>query len=187
MVSIAPPDRPLTVGDLAELPDDGMTYELIWEELSVTPAPIPKHQRVSRDLVMKIHDFIWDGGLGEVLYAPVDVHLDKHNVVQPDIVAFKEANRSFLTEDGVMHPPDLVVEILSQHGRSRDLVKKRLLYANFGIAEYWIVDPQLETIHVYVLEGDYYADRPAADGVARSRVFPGLEVDSRELFDLSRR
>ena len=71
MVSIAPLDRPLTADDLAELPDDGMTYELIWGELSVTPAPIPKHQRVSRDLVMKIHDFIWDSGLGEVLYAPV--------------------------------------------------------------------------------------------------------------------
>lgn len=152
MGSITPLDRPLTADDLAEFPDDGMTYELIWGELCVTPAPIPKHQRISRDLVIKIHDFIWDSGLGEVLYAPVDVHLDKHNVVQPDIVVFKEANRRFITDAGVTHPPDLVVEILSPHGRSRDLVKKRLLYATFGVAEYWIIDPHLETIHVYVLE-----------------------------------
>ena len=118
--------------------------------------------------------------MGEALHAPLHIHLDKHNVVQPDIVAFTEPNRRFMTEAGVRHPPDLVVEILPPQDRSRDLVRKRLLYAKFGIDEYWIIDPKLETIDVNVLEGEHYAERSAADGVARSLIFPGLVVDPRQ-------
>ena len=48
---------------------------------------------------------------------------------------------------------DLVIEVVSDQGRPRDLEIKRQEYAQAGIPEYWIVDPQLEQITVLALEG----------------------------------
>ena len=54
-VTTLPRGRALTVADLETMPDDGHRYELIDGALIVTPAPSPRHQRVSRNLLMALH------------------------------------------------------------------------------------------------------------------------------------
>src|SRR6185503_14466833 len=53
---------------------------------------------------------------------------------------------------------DLVVEIVSPDNPERDTREKRADYAEAGILEYWIVDPQEERITVLRLDGDQYTE-----------------------------
>ena len=181
MVSTAPFDRPLTAGDLAEMPDDGIRYELIWGELYMSPAPNTKHLRVLGRLFVLLNGFVLREDSGEVFVAPFDVRFDEFNVVQPDLLVIGSEHSNRVTEAGVVEAPDLCVEILSSGSRSRDFVKKNVLYAKFGVPEYWIVDPERERITVHVLEADQYVPQESLDGVARSQIFPGLEIDPRGL------
>jgi Uma2 family endonuclease len=119
--------------------------------------------------------------MGEVFAAPYDVKLDEINIVEPDLVAYRADRNEIVTDKRMIGSPDLCIEILSPGNRSQDVVKKRVLYARFGVPEYWIVDPELEQITVHVLEGKQYVPRESADGVARSVVFPGLEIDPQGL------
>jgi Uma2 family endonuclease len=181
MVSTAPLDRPLTVHDFEQLPDDGVRYELIWGELYMSAAPSTKHQRVLRRLLVEIDAFLTGPGMGEIFVAPYDVQLDEINIVEPDLVAYRTARSDIVTDKRMIGAPDLCVEILSPTNRSHDVVKKRVLYARFGIPEYWIVDPEQESITVHLLDGVHYIPQTSNDGLARSLVFPGLIVDPRGL------
>ncbi len=181
MVSTTPLDRPLTADDLAELPDDGTRYELIWGELYMSPSPNTKHQRVLGRLLVLLNAFVSSGNTGEVFVSPLDVRFDEFNVVQPDLIVVGSVHSNRVTEAGVVEAPDLCVEILSSGSRSCDFVKKNVLYATFGVPEYWIVDPERERITVHVLDVDQYVPQESLDGIARSQIFPGLEVDPRGL------
>jgi Uma2 family endonuclease len=88
------------------------------------------------------------GGLGEVLDAPYDVILTEENVVQPDILFVRTDRAGIIGELNLRGAPDLAIEILSPGTRSKDLEVKRKIYARFGVQEYWIVDPDAETIEV---------------------------------------
>ena len=81
MVAATPFDRPLTFADIADLPNDGFRYELIWGELYMTAAPSTKHQRTVRKIVLRISEYVEQRDAGEVFFAPFDVHFDEFNVV----------------------------------------------------------------------------------------------------------
>ncbi|MGD9712363.1 MAG: Uma2 family endonuclease [Thermomicrobiales bacterium] len=177
MVAATLLNRPLTFADIADLPDDGMRHELIGGELYMTPAPSTKHQRVVGRLFRLLSEYVEQRNIGEVIIAPFDVHFDDFNVVEPDIIVVGSSSAGTLDDAGLQGPPSLCVEVLSPGTRGLDLVKKHLLYARFGVPEYWVVDPDLEQITVsQIIEGKYVAVE-SADGVARSLVFPGLLID----------
>ena len=50
-------------------------------------------------------------------------------------------------------PPDLAVEVLSPSTEARDRGRKTEVFARFGVAEYWIVDPVANTLEIYVNDG----------------------------------
>jgi Uma2 family endonuclease len=177
MVAATPFERPLTYADIADLPDDGTRHELIWGELYMTPAPTTKHQRAVRRISFMIDAFLQQHGGGELFFSPFDVHLDEFNVVEPDIVVAGAGGSGVLTDAGLEGAPALCIEVLSRSTRSMDFVKKNVLYARFGVPEYWIVDPDNERITVYQLVAGNYVPLESSDGVARSRVLPGLEID----------
>ncbi len=80
------PTRPLTYDDLVQMPEDGNRYEIIGGELVVIPAPIPVHQRVLKPVFRLIDGFVEARGLGEVFFAPLDVQLGEHDIVEPDLI-----------------------------------------------------------------------------------------------------
>jgi len=88
--------------------------------------------------------------LGVILDVPYDVILSDENVVQPDILFVRKERSAIIGEANLKAAPDLVIEILSPDTRSKDLELKRKTYARFGIQEYWIVDPEAETVEVLV-------------------------------------
>ena len=59
---------------------------------------------------------------------------------------------SIITAKHIMGVPDLVVEIISTGSRKTDEIIKRRLYEQYGVREYWIVDPELESVKVYRMQ-----------------------------------
>jgi Uma2 family endonuclease len=144
-----------TYSEFARLPESGSTrHEVIGDDLVVTPAPSLHHQRITGRLFAWLFDFVEKEGLGEVFPAPVDVLLGEGDYMEPDIVFVRsERSRDLLSDRGVEGPPDLVVEVLSPATEIRDRGIKLDRYRLFGVAEYWIVDPDGRSIEVWDLEG----------------------------------
>ncbi|HET9766210.1 MAG TPA: Uma2 family endonuclease [Thermoanaerobaculia bacterium] len=170
----------LTYDDLVLFPDDGKRHEIINGEHYVSPSPNVRHQRVLRRLSLLLHHFVEANRLGEVFFAPLDVVFSIHDVVQPDFIFVSNARASILTAANLQGSPDLVVEVLSPSNRRYDEDRKRGLYERAEVGEYWIVDPEADTVKVYRREGEQLG-RPvlfsARDGDRlTSPLFPGLEI-----------
>ena len=127
--------------DYARLPDDGNRYEVIDGELLVTPAPSPLHQRLCFRLAMALEAYVERNGLGVVL-PDVDLLFQTGQFLRPDFLVAPGSPREGITKRGVEKAPSLVAEILSPTSGSIDLVKKPARYGDFGIAEYWVLDPE---------------------------------------------
>ncbi|HMB54796.1 MAG TPA: Uma2 family endonuclease [Thermoanaerobaculia bacterium] len=187
MVEPQPRRTPLTYEDYLYLPEDGKRHELIDGEHFVTPAPIPKHQLAVVNLVTALHRFVADHSLGRVLTAPIDVVLSDTDVVQPDVLFVAADRLSIIGEKNLQGAPDLVVEVLSDSTRRTDEITKRRLYERFGVGEYWLIDPLLESAKVYRPGDDGAYTRVAEPSVEQgggldSPLVPGFEMAIGELF-----
>jgi Uma2 family endonuclease len=87
--------------------------------------------------------------IGNVFSAPCDIVFSDTDIVQPDLLFISAEHASIVTEKNVQGAPDLVIEITSPSTRKTDEVIKRKLYEQYGVGEYWVVDPELEMVKVY--------------------------------------
>ena len=172
-----------TYNDYILLPGD-KRHEVLDGELYVVPAPNTKHQRVSRDLLGALLHHARELDLGEVLPAPYDVVLSVENVVQPDILFVRKERSGIIGEANLKGAPDLVVEILSPASRSKDLELKRKTYARFGVQEYWVVDPDAETVEVFVWSevGYVTAGTYSKSDRLSSGLLPDLKLELAQVF-----
>ncbi len=172
--------RHLTLGyeDYAALPDDGRRYEVHDGELSVTPAPSPRHQIVSRNLFRLLDAHVRSRGSGEVLYAPLDVILTEASIVQPDLVYLEPGRLGAISGRGIEGAPTLVVEIVSPATTLIDRRTKHQLYARHGVPFFWLVDLEARTIDAFALQPDGYslAGRVSGSGPASLPPFPDLTI-----------
>jgi Uma2 family endonuclease len=141
----------LTYRDYLRIPEDGLRHEIIDGEHYVSPAPETYHQRLLARLLVPLVLQIDDRGLGEVYPAPTDVHLSRHDVMQPDIVVVLARHAERITRKKIVGAPDLAIEILSPSTGRRDRGIKMRRYARAGINEYWVVDPVEKRVEQYVL------------------------------------
>lgn len=152
-------DRKYTIDDYYALPED-KRMELIDGVLYDMAAPSLIHQGILGELHLLFRECIDQHGAHcDVLFAPVDVRLDKDNytMVQPDLIVLcHEYDASAARYEGA---PDLTVEILSPSTRSRDFILKLYKYKNAGVREYWIVDPENKTVTVHLLQDEDYAPK----------------------------
>ena len=138
----------LTYDDFLCFPDDGRRHELIDGVHFVTPSPATEHQRLVTELVIELGGYLRAHRSGRVFAGPLDVVLSNHDVVEPDLVVVLNDQIEVLTPQHVRGAPAIVVEILSPGTRARDETLKRNLYARAGVGEYWMVDPDAQTIIV---------------------------------------
>ncbi len=156
----APTPAPkLTYADYCLIPEDGNRHEIIDGDHYVSPAPTYYHQQIILRLGTKLFTFVDERKLGSISLAPVDVVLSDHSVVQPDLLFISAARASIITPKNVLGTPDLLIEVLSEFNRRQDEVVKRSLYEKHGVAEYWVVDPELELVKIYYLKDGKY-DKP---------------------------
>ena len=142
----------LTYADYAKTPDDER-YELLDGQLVKVPTPLVNHQRVLGNLMLKVASFVWDRNLGRVYPRPTDVVLSDTTVVEPDILFVSSQRSNIITPENIQGAPDLVVKIFDPPTAERDRTVKVDLYAQHGVKEYWIVDPDAKTIMV-LLRGE---------------------------------
>ncbi len=130
---------------------DDERWELLNGELLMAPAPNMSHQRVVMELGTLLNTFMHESGMGVVYSAPTDVVLSDTNVVQPDLLFVSREREGIITYANVQGAPDLAVEVASPSTGERDRTVKRNLYAEHGVGEYWLVDPDAMTVTVLVL------------------------------------
>lgn len=186
MSTSARPDSRLTYDDFLLFPDDGQRHELIGGEHYVTPSPTLRHQKLSGRLYLAIADYLRaHSGVGEVYYAPLDVKLSNWDIVEPDLLLVTADQPEILTEKHIAGAPALVVEILSPGTRTRDQRLKRQLFEQSGVREYWMVDPDLDTVTVDRLDDTgIFANREVlgADAVLSTPLLPGWSFTLTQLF-----
>jgi Uma2 family endonuclease len=141
-----------TYAEYARLPSEGSTrYEIIAGELVVTPGPRPDHQRVVMRLLRALDPYVRSHGLGEVFPGPIDVLFAEGDYFEPDVVFVRNGREHIVSDRGLEEAPDLVVEVVSPSTANRDRGVKLERYRRFGVPEYWIVDPDAGTLHVWRL------------------------------------
>lgn len=156
--------------------------------MAMSPAPNRLHQDISLKLTSEFLKVFPNDGC-KLYVAPFDVRFPDKNgniktVVQPDLCVICDPNK--LDERGCFGAPDLVVEILSPGNSKREMKDKYELYQEQGVSEYWVVRPEEQNIHIYVLkDGQYIGIAPVVEGdIITSIKFPTLSFSTVGLYDL---
>jgi Uma2 family endonuclease len=163
--------------------DADQRYEIIDGALLMAPAPDTWHQDWSRELSALIVPYVKRHDLGKIFIAPVDVVLDEHNTVQPDIVFIAKAKLSIIERRAIFGTPDLIIELVSPSSVRRDRYEKKQLYERFGVREYWIGDPANRSLEILTLKAGHYELHCSAEetGKLNSQLLMGLEFDLAEI------
>ena len=126
--------------------------QLIDGEVVVSMPPILKHQAIVRELLLLLGLIARNTG-GTAFTAPTEVYLDVHNVYEPDVLYLTPDTDCRMEEKRIVGAPELVVEVLSPSTAKYDRQEKYEAYQQYGVSEYWIVDPVHEVVEVWQLEG----------------------------------
>ena len=183
----------LSVEEFLELPDtfDKRKMELDEGEFYIMPRPRTGHQFLQSRTLMYFENFLdeFDEPPADVFHdVIVALSLESRILYSPDLVIILRGSSATVTDRMVEGAPDIVVEILSSD-RRRDLVRKRQVYAEAGVPEYWIFDPRADTATLLELRDGVYVERAvltAADTLT-TPLLPGLAVPLADVFRHRRR
>jgi len=166
-----------------------LRMELINGEIYLLASPDIVHQELLGRLYLIFNEF-FQGKRCRVFFAPFDVHFSKKgfkepDVMQPDLLVACDLESSITEKGRYMGTPTLVLEILSDTTKTKDLIDKLNTYRLSGVQEYWIVDPKQENIIVYVFaDHEIESYRVLGKGEsAQSAAFPRLGVGVEGLFN----
>ena len=172
----------MTYDEYCLLPEDRNQYELFDGELVMTPSPTARHQKIVGRLHARLLAYVEENSLGEVFIAPLDTIFNQYTVLQPDILFVSKERLSEVAKERIEGAPDLVVEVLSPSTADKDRRRKLAVYSQFGIQEYWIVDPETRVMELYRQTGDglQLARQFAPGDTFKSHLLSGfqLPVDS---------
>lgn len=167
----------ITLKEYEALPDDkrvevfeGIVYDM------ASPSRI--HQALITDLITIFHTYIQKKkGDCEVFPAPFDVILSKEplTIVQPDIMIVCDKDK--LDEQWCNGAPDFIIEIVSPNNSSDDYIKKAYYYENYGVREYWIVDPKRKTVTVHYFEGNEVSIQLPFESAIKVNIYDDLYIN----------
>jgi Uma2 family endonuclease len=122
------------------LPDDGKRYELVDGELLVSPAPSWQHQAVLHRLFTLINAYVEVNSLGWTRMSPADIEFTPRRIFQPDLFVVPDEGQGEPTSWKDVKRLLLVVEGLSPSTARNDRLKKRPVYQEQRVPQYWILD-----------------------------------------------
>ena len=182
---------PMSLDEFLALGETDGKWELDDGVLYIMPSGSPDHQFLGLEFGRRILDYLdaLEAVIAE-LYHEMTTILSRElqRAPEPDIVIILHERRHIVGPRRVEGVPDIVVEILSTD-RNRDLVRKRQLYAEAGVREYWLIDPRNDTVTPLELRDGEYAER-AVLGIGdalTTPLLPGLSVPLADIFGHRRR
>lgn len=169
----------LTADEYLSQPDSGDWTELNDGVLVLSPPPSVLLQRVSGVIYRLLSTYVAENRLGECFYE-IDVHFGKSEgecdtVYRPDVICYTRP-ASLGEADQLRIVPTVVVEVVSPESRNRDSQTKLRDYERFGVAEYWLIDPTADAVHIYRRVGDELVEQPVTR-VFESVAVPGFQLD----------
>lgn len=179
------PSRLATYEDLLAYPE-GERVEILDGVVVAQASPSYVHACIQGCLFAILHNAfrLGRGGPGGWWIAQdIDVRFAPHDIVRPDVVGWRRERLASLDKLPIDVVPDWVCEVVSPHGKTRDRVKKRELYARHGVPHYWLIDPA-GIIETMVLEKGRWvvADAYELDAVVRIPPFEALELRLADIF-----
>lgn len=161
-------------------------YEYIDGEVYLLASPSYDHQNIIMEIVNVFYNW-FKGKKCRPLTAPFDVTLikdDNKNVIQPDVIVICDTE-NINERRRYTGTPALVVEVLSQSTRRKDMLKKLELYLHSGIQEYWIVSPYRHEVYIYWFEEQDIKEYKVYKGAetVQSMIFEGLEIPLNQIFE----
>lgn len=185
-------DKIYTYADYLTWQLDSYVELLRGKILAMSPAPLRIHQKIAGKLYLKIGTYL-ESKTCEVYTAPFDVRFPRRKdetsdeqittVLQPDICVICDLSK--LDARGCLGAPDWVIEVLSAGNSAREMRQKYQIYEESGVREYWIVNPENESILPYVLENESFVGKaPMIKGDKVSpHIFPELVIDLDYIFE----
>lgn len=143
-----------------------------------------KHIAVVGNLYSLIKAYVLTRDLGWVGSEKVMISLTR-NDYEPDICYFGTAKAAAFQPDQMRFPaPDFIVEVLSASTEANDRGVKFDDYAAHGVTEYWLIDPDTQTVEQYRLRADVYELAiKAQTGELHSISVSGFEIPVRAIFE----
>ena len=182
---MTPETKMVSLKEFLEMDKGEDRLEYFNGEVIYLPSPSVEHQRVLLNIGAELRNYF--KGTSCEAFALIDLWLinkeKSMNVkVQPDLMVI--CDKTGLRENLYYGAPALIIEIISPSNESHDRNKKIYYLHGFWIKEYWIVNPKLKTIEVYILEKDEYKQVSIYKGndCATSHTFDGLKIHLEEMF-----
>lgn len=173
-----------TLEDYYKIPEEHRV-ELIDGTIYDMAAPNYIHQMIGGEIFNRISNHIRQSK-GKCIpgYAPLDVQLDcdGRTMVQPDVLVV--CDRRKLRGGVVYGAPDFVAEIFSKSTRKKDMYLKLQKYADAGVREYWMIDPERQKIIVYDLAREAFPVIYGFKDVVPILIFEGdCQIDFAEIYE----
>ena len=127
---------------------------------------------------------MYENERGELFYAPLDVHFDEKNIIQPDLI-FISIKRKEIIKDYIYGAPDFVVEILSPSTEKYDRNEKLQLFGKHGVEECWLVNLKAENIEVYHNENKkmQLVQTAGKTDIIKSKAIEGFKLEVSKVFE----
>jgi Uma2 family endonuclease len=154
--------------------------------LEFLPMPTEVHEALVQFLLMAIYSYINDRALGKVYSNGIRLRIRPRKIRLPDII-FLNKDHFHARHNRAWDSADLVMEVVSSDtkDKKRDYEEKLLDYAEAGIPEYWIIDPESRRVAIHRLDRGQYTilEDHLREGTARSALLEGFSIDVAELFE----
>lgn len=182
-----PPKQKMSYEEYLTWVDEDIRAEWVEGEVIIDMPPLHPHQNLIGFLDRLLGLYIAILDLGRLQVAPFELKLrPEGNAREPDLMFIAKAHLDRLTNERVIGPPDLIIEVISKDSIHRDQVDKFREYEAGGVPEYWIIDnrPGHGRGQFYQLDaqGVYQAVAVGADGIYRSTVLAGFWLRTRWLW-----
>lgn len=176
----------MSLDEFLSLDETDGKWELDDGVLFIMATGTPDHQFLISEIIWNLRNYL--NGFDEPpaqFYHEITTVLSRQlqRAPEPDMVIILNERRDIVGRSRVEAPPDIAIEILSTD-RNRDLVRKRQIYAEAGVLEYWLTDPDNDTVTQLELRDSEYVERAAlgANDTLTTPLLPGLSIPLATIF-----
>lgn len=176
----------MSADDFLQIDDDGLFYELIDGVVILSPSPTPEHRQAMMEIARQLANHCAASKVGRV-FPEQDIQLGKSAsgddiVYRPELV-FIRSDRLGDMRQKIVGAPDVVVEVISRGSRRLDTETKYRDYERFGVLEYWLIDPQRDSMSFYRLHDGGFVEVKTDQGEFSSDAVSGFRLKLQDIRD----